>query len=320
MNTFSFDGQKVSSMSLEDFLQSGRIVDASSADDSSTWDTPHQFLTLIQTMLKEWNCPFHFDLVYVSSKGAEYLADPLDRDKPKDELRRWAFKTLVTRVLLYEKSDVIPAPDYAPAIGIGFTEQGVAITIGTDVWVCRNMSIFGNKYIQSYGADALGFNDFRYELDSWIRDAEQIHRHNVKILNNLQGQMIDSVGGIQKLIGQLYLAREGRNTGIRMPAPLDKDELSEFAKRIFNDYPDLITINRQISLYDLYNVCTNILTHSEKNLHNKWLDLVEMGEFISEHYPILHEEPQQDIATDITPESEGPRDVTQNDVNNLQFD
>lgn len=269
---------------------SGRLVDPNVTDIEEIWYRPHEFFGLIQDLLKGLEMPYHFGPVYVSRKGSDYLADPLDKTSPRTDLKRWAFSTLVTRIQL-EAPDA-PEAEFVPAIGIGFTEQGVQVCIGTSVSVCSNMSIFGEYYMQSYGADKVDRKEMFNELYRWLRDVNNIQKENLRILTKLRGIAITSRGGIQKLIGQLSIARELHMAGFQAHAPLDKDEISDFQKRIIGQYGNLLEKDVPMELYELYNVCTNILTHSEKNLHNKWEDIFEMGEFICEHYDVFQEEPE----------------------------
>jgi len=285
--TFQFDDRKVASIDIEDFMMSGRLVDPNVMDIEDIWYKPHEFFEKIQSLLKEMEIPYRFGPVHVSRKGADYLADPMDKTSPRTDLKRWAFNTLITKIEL--KDIDAPEVDFNPAIGIGFVEQGVQICIGTNVSACSNMSIFGEYFMQSYGSEKMGMFEMFDELGKWLRNVVLIHKENVRILEKLRGIAITSRGGIQRLIGQLSIARELHMAGFDTPAPLDKDEISDFQKRIISQHGNLLERDFPMELYELYNICTNILTHSEKNLHNKWEDILKMGEFICEHYDVFEE-------------------------------
>lgn len=286
--TFQFDDRKVATLSLEEFMKSGRLVDPNITDLQEIWYKPHEFFEKIQNLLVNLEMKYSFGPVYVSKKGSDYLADPLDKTSPRTELKRWAFNTLVTRIELKDPEG--PETEFTPAVGIGFTELGVQVCIGTNVSVCGNMSIFGDYFVQSYGQNKLTMDQMFGEIVAWLLEVEKIHKQNLQILEKLRGIPITSRGGIQKLIGQLSLSRELLMAGYPSHAPLDKDEIGEMQKRLIHQYGNLLEIDRPMDLYELYNVCTNILTHSEKNLHNKWEDIFEMGEFIIEHYDVFEEE------------------------------
>lgn len=289
LTTFSFDERKVATLTLEQFMLSGRLEDPNKPEEERVWDKPHDFFVKIQEILTEMDIPFYFGDVFVSRKGADYLADPLQKNLPKTELKRWAFNTLVTRVVLVTPEQA-NLSDFNPAIGIGFTEQGVQVCLGTEVRVCSNMSIFGEYFIKSYGQNSMTMEQLFRELKVWLTDVDRIQKENIRILEKLTGIPITSKGGIQKLIGQLSLARELTMAGYPHPAPMDKDEIAEFQKRIIQAYGDVMANEHITDLCWLYNVCTNILTHSERNFHNKWEDVFKMGEFICEHYDVFEEE------------------------------
>ena len=236
--TFQFDGRKVATINLDQFMQSGRLVDPS-VDIEEIWYKPHEFFALITNLLEELNIEHVFGPVYVSQKGSDYLADPLDKTSPKTDLKRWAFSTLVTRINLVSP-DIADKVDFHPAIGIGFIEQGVQVCIGTNVTVCGNMSIFGEYFMQSYGSDKTDRVAMFDELRRWLLDVNHIHAENMRIIGVLNGIPINSKGGIQKLIGQLSLARELQLAGYDAHAPLDKDEIAEFQKRIISQYGNLL--------------------------------------------------------------------------------
>lgn len=288
VNSFQFDDRKIATLSLEQFMLSGRLEDPNKPEEERVWDKPHDFFVKVQDILNEMKIPFHFGDIYVSRKGADYLSDPLQKNVPKTELKRWAFSTLVTRIVL-DTPEQANLRDFNPAIGIGFTEQGVQVCLGTEVRVCSNMSIFGDYFIKSYGQDGMAMTDMFAEMVKWLEEVDKIQKENIRILEKLKGIMITSRGGIQRLIGQLSLARELTMAGWPHHAPMDKDEIADFQKRVISKYGDLIDENRTMDLCELYNICTNILTHSERNLHNKWEDVFEMGEFICEHYDVFEE-------------------------------
>ena len=156
--------------------------------------------------------------------------------------------------------------------------------------------------MQSFGKDKMEMDDMFIELKKWLQEIDDIQRENLRILQKLRGITITSRGGIQKLIGQLSIARELHMAGFGAHAPLDKDEISDFQKRIIAKYENLLEQEISMDLYELYNVCTSILTHSEKNLHNKWEDIFEMGEFIIEHYDVFREDVELEIEPPQAPE------------------
>lgn len=280
MTEFSFDDQKVSSLPLSDFMASGSIVPVrmGMTQTARKWDSPHIFFDNVLNVLTQKGIRYQLDPVYVSSEQAQYFAEGGRENDPQNELQRWSFKRLVARILLGEDAS------FNPAIGLGFNEHGMEMTMGTDVWVCRNMSIFGNILARSYGRDKLGMNEFHNKLNEWLDDTWKIHEYNMRILNTLGGMTITSRNGLQRLVGQLLIAQRAVYAKIPMHAPMNGSELNEFTTRLINSNPDLVTQDIDMNLYDVYNVATNILTHSENNLKEKWTDINEMGEFMMQEF------------------------------------
>ena len=92
---------------------------------------------------------------------------------------------------------------------------------------------------------------------------------------------------LQKMVGLLHLNATAKNMNQKVIAPLNQTQVNDFSKQIITmiDTGKIdVESENVINIDDLYQIGTNILTHSQTNLEYKWDRVNDLGNFFEKHY------------------------------------
>jgi hypothetical protein len=236
----------------------------------------YELIETIITMLTINNLKFDMGDIYTSKSDTVRIMK-LDPDKI-GLLESWMFQRLVTKIDIHSND-----ANYTPSIGIGYNINGMTIAVGTNVRVCSNMSIFGNKLIQSYGNNAIHELDkFKELVNTWITNIPEIHKTNLAIFEGLKEVSIDPVIEMRNLIGDLEMdAVRAAYIDTKHPAALNIGQVSQLSKDIM--LADLEG-NKMFTAYELYNCCTSLLVPNRTDIANIWQDNATIGKYFCRRY------------------------------------
>jgi hypothetical protein len=243
-----------------------------------------QFIDTINAMLDGESIVKGTPEIFVSRSDSNYDDRVAAAYNIPYTLSAWFFNRLVCRIPLMPDG----VGDYNPNIAIGYNDKGITLAYGVNVRICSNMSIFGGKLLKTYDK-GLPFSRMLELFGAWLKDAQELYHNDLAIMQRMKTTYLeDTRSELQKMIGRLHLAATARNMGNKeILAPLDQTQVNAFSNQILTavgagdinlDNPD------NLNVYDLYNIGTNILTHSQSNLEYKWERISAMGQFMEENY------------------------------------
>jgi len=163
-------------------------------------------------------------------------------------------------------------------IGLSYNDRGVALAFGTNIKVCSNMTIIGAKnMIYSYGPNKVPFDKFMELAQKNINELDETFKFYNETIMSLKGKLATK-DDLFNIIGKLeHLAVQNAYVDTKIAAPLNIGETSSFTKELIKANAFGNEIN---TLWDVFNVGTAVLTHSELNVHNKWQSLAAFGNFM----------------------------------------
>ena len=249
------------------------------------------FETILERLDKR-NVPAEVDTLYISKGG---ITQPKQRevDMRKDLNTRFdTHGTIVRNVVGRIQLGGDFANEYNNmSFGIGYNKQGIQLCMGTNIKICKNMSIFGGKYMYNYGAGSVPFQKMEELLTAWISQLPEITEENLRILQNMQAYELEAQKAVRLLLGDLHMkAVEAAYLDSSVEAPFNIGQLSQFSKK-------LIPFARQeerVSLYEVYNHGTEILTH-QQTLENRWEDVSSFGDFIVDSFELIPKNEKQEM-------------------------
>lgn len=241
-----------------------------------------QFIDMVNDILVNKGMEVTTPEIYVSKSDSHYDDKMAAALGLPNTLEAWFFDRLICRINMpYEG-------DYNPSVAIGYNARGLALAYGTNVRICQNMSIFGDKFLRTYDS-GLPFNRMMELFVGWINEFQKHFEYDMAILQRMKNTYLgNTLPELQKMIGTLHLLATEKNMGAKVLAPLNQTQVNEFSRKVLEMGADgkinLSNDENVISMHDLYNIGTQILTHSQTNLEYKWDKVSEMGAFFETHY------------------------------------
>jgi hypothetical protein len=128
------------------------------------------------------------DPIYISARHAARIKfSPEEIINPKEPcpIERLNIQRLVTRMRV-EQFTTIGGDKFNPAFGISYTDKGIEVVFGTNVWACQNMNIFGTDRWSTYGSNKLHFEDFKTLVKDKLRTWGDSYERNLDTILKLQ--------------------------------------------------------------------------------------------------------------------------------------
>lgn len=283
--TFRFEEKQNSSIiSLEDLRQTREVLKNHKGKLPTTRPLEHiQFIEMVNEMLVSKNISVGEPEIYVAKSDSHYENKIAAAHGIPQVLDAWLFERLICRIPFIGDD----TSDYNPSVAIGYNLRGLALAFGVNVRVCQNMSIFGEKFLKTYD-EGLPFGRMMELFKSWIDSNQEHYEHDLGILQRMKNTYLGNTKEeLQKMVGLLHMNATARNMGQKILAPLNQTQVNDFSRQIIQmsdegridmEAPEVISIN------DLYQIGTNILTHSQTNLEYKWDRVSDIGNFFETYY------------------------------------
>lgn len=262
-------GENSKVISLEDL---SRTLTAEDFGKSKKVVNHFDIIPQIEEMLKEAGLKLSDKEIIISKAGLKILPK---LDPNKESLIDAALvKNLVASFNIADYNN----DEMNMRIGLSYNERGIAVAFGTNIKVCSNMTIMGAKnMIYSYGPKKVPFDKMIELIEKNIQEMDQSWKYYNEVFEKLKGKIATSQD-LYTIIGKLQKLAVANNyiNGVNS-SPLNISETSSFTKELLLAGAFENEIN---TLWDIFNVGTEILTHSDMNIPNKWQSLADFGDFI----------------------------------------
>ena len=283
--TFKKD-ERVKSLTLHELKATKSLLDCMAKLPKARPEPHHVFIEQIGNMLTTNNLPHTLSDITVAKSESNLF--PTEKKEWKNALRQWIFGQLIATFQLDSPNQL-----YNPAIAIGYNSKGIDVAFGTNVAACKNMSIFGDNLCSTYGVNRMPYEKMIEVLTKWMGETEEKFIETNKILNKMLSVELPVDKAVPELIGNLHIqAIKHAYINQSLFTPLNVGQVSNFTTRIIKHFDEkeekeeVLSLEKTISLYDLYNIGTNILTHSAENTRNKWECVQGFGNFMVEKFQL----------------------------------
>jgi len=92
---------------------------------------------------------------------------------------------LVTRIGLKDHEIEAAGEKLIPCFAIAYSDDGIEVSFGSNVWMCANMNIFGSTIYRTYGKDKVSFEDLQQAVLGQINTFSSRHEQNSNIVKAL---------------------------------------------------------------------------------------------------------------------------------------
>jgi len=240
-----------------------------------------QFIESIAELLDKNNISFMPSPIYIGKSESKKIVqlDPDNIGLPESFL----FNRVVTKFNM--TSPDYSKQEYNTSIAIGYNEKGIQVALGTNVRICSNMCIFGNRLIFTYGNNRMPYDKFTMAITQYINDLPYIAEDNFTILENMMSLPINK-NDIIKSIGDIHISAVN-GTYFGGDSPFNIGQVSNFTQTILKLFPKFIDNDNFESisnLYDFYNIGTHILHPQRAELHDVWKRVTDWSNYITNRF------------------------------------
>ena len=163
-------------------------------------------------------------------------------------------------------------------IAISYNKAGVAMSMGANVQICSNMSIFGGQMVCNYGQSSMPMMRMLEIMASWIQNMKILRERDLAIHKFLRETVIDPVKEVDEVIGNLHKLVEMNLRDNKVIAPLSHSRIHDIQRGMIENKSAQMT-----SAYDFFMAATNVSTH-QNVIENRLPNTSALGLYFQNRY------------------------------------
>lgn len=222
----------------------------------------HVFIDKLLDFAKEANVKASVGQILASVKHIEKISESEAESKGLDQdlAENTSVRVLIGRIDL---GDTEQQKLWNLAIGFMYHEKGIEVSIGTNISICANMTIFGETtHYKNHGRNGIEMSDMFKEIQNWFSNLEHFDTANSELLQRMAAIDINWFITGNEFIGDCLRRAVRKNYHKGEPFALNVSQVSKMASYMI-EQEDKINSGEfgNGTLYHLYNAGTYILTH-----------------------------------------------------------
>lgn len=227
-------------------------------------------------MLEKVGQPHTIEPVLVSRADSKKL--PLLGGIVEGDPQQWVMRRMIAKInLAGDFSD----KESQSSIAISYDKRGITMAFGETVRVCENLSIFGDTVMTTIGKGqyATGFVSMMQLIEKWINERQRIREHNLEIFGKLKEVQIPKEDALSNIFGKMLKMAARQYHQKDADSFITISDVTGIVQEYAKTYP-VDDDNAPVSGWELYNMGTQILTHSVTNIPEKIMRTNIFGKFI----------------------------------------
>ena len=227
----------------------------------------------IYDMLEKSKLKFEMGPIYATSGGASAFPGVTKLPILEEQFGTGALQAHILRRMITSFNILKgETEDTTQSIAVAYHQQGVQIAFGPNVKICRNQCIYGsgNRH-QTFGDDKLGLEALLQVISDWILNYDELRKRDLIILDNMKSIMLN-YNSVCDVIGELNLYRVAKDQlRIRSEYILQQNQIGDLSTRYLSflkTSDNKLDYGKVLSLYDFYNMCTEMYTPEHTDLPN----------------------------------------------------
>lgn len=171
--------------------------------------------------------------------------------------------------------------EFGSTIAFSYSEAGIEISLGANVWDCTNYNIFGQYRVSTFGSKKTNFDQMLELFEKWIMRVPQFFNEvGDKIARLRHIQINENIA--QKFFGQLFMDAVHQNYDPKFIAPLNQSQVAATVRNYLRNETDIHT------MWDVCNAGTEAL-HIYRNDFGSVLQSIEAYNDRVEQFSLSHE-------------------------------
>ncbi len=173
-------------------------------------------------------------------------------------------------------------------IALAYHQDGIQAAIGPCVKICHNQCILSaDRLISTYGKDKVSIEELFNIIDLWLRDFHTDMHFDRERIEKMKARIL-TPDEILKMIGLLQITRvahdcKDKSISSKVKAyPLNQGQISMFTE-------DLLKLQQkqdQISIWDMYNIATNLYKPGRTDIPVILPQNAIMADMMAEHWGV----------------------------------
>ncbi len=259
-------------------------------DECNTGNTPcngithYQLWCEIASLMEKRNIKYQIEPIAATDSKNKVMPGvsilPAMEDKyGKKSIQSHLLRRVIGKITLPEYSD----QENGSGLAINFHQQGIDIAYGMNVWVCGNLSIFGDTIIYTYGKGSVPLSKLLEIISDWTYQMGDFRNTDISVVNHLRDRYLDHQIAVPSLVGKLaMMAVKSAYLDSRLIAPLNIGQVSTFTKNLLTKHENVL--QQDISAWDLMNLATDIIKPGKMNAQEILHQSHAIGNFFTEEY------------------------------------
>ena len=285
MNTFNFQENKIEVLSLDTLKRTYKENDVYGNPLKGLYH--FSVINQIADICKAHNLTFEIEEIFATNnKSAQFpgvsILPQVEERHGAGAVEAHILRRVYTTINIFDGAD----EEMTTNIAIAYHQDGLQIAFGPTVKICHNLCIMGaNRTFSNFGKSKVSNDEIFQSVENWISDFGNYREADTRIIREMK-KISCSKDDVFRIIGMLTAIRVGYDNGIgeiknRFNAyPLNQSQISQFTA----DYLNFENGRSNVSLWDVYNLATELYKPGTTDIPNIIPQSVALIETLKENY------------------------------------
>ncbi len=288
MNTFDFQNNKLEVLTLEELKRTYKENDVYGNPLKGLYH--FDVINRAAEICKAQNLTFEVEEIFATNnKSAQFpgvsILPQVEERHGTGAIEAHILRRVYTTINIFDGAD----EELTTNIAIAYHQDGVQVAFGPTVKVCHNLCIMGaDRTFSNYGKTKVSNDEIFKSVENWLSDFGNYREADSRIIREMK-KIPCSKDDVFKIIGMLTAIRVGYDNNIgdiksKLNAyPLNQSQISQFTE----DYLHFSQIRSNTSLWDIYNLATELYKPGTTDIPNIIPQSVAMMEVLKENYNLF---------------------------------
>jgi hypothetical protein len=230
-------------------------------------------LERIKDMIEKSGIEYQMQPIYATSGGASAFPGvtritALEEKYGVGSLQSHVLRRMITAFNLLKGETA----ETSQSIAVAYHQQGIQVAFGPNIKICRNQCIYGSSNrFQTFGDNKMNLEDLLTKVYYWLGNYDELRKRDLAILDGMKN-IILSYANVCDLIGELNLYRVAKDQlRLRPEYILQQNQIGDLSVRYLEFLKvkdNKLDYNKSLSLYEFYNMCTEMYKPEHTDLPN----------------------------------------------------
>lgn len=288
MNTFNFQENKIEVLNLETLKRTYKENDVYGNPQKGIYH--FSVINQIADICRAKNMTFEIEEIFATNnKSAQFpgvsILPQVEERLGVGAVEAHILRRVYTTINIFDGAD----EELTTNIAIAFHQDGVQVAFGPTVKICHNLCIMGaDRTFSNYGKNKVSNDEIFRSVENWISNFGNYREADTRIIREMK-KIPCSKDDVFKIIGMLTAIRVGYDNSIGNirtnfnAYPLNQSQISQFTE----DYLRFEQTNSNITLWDVYNLATELYKPGTTDIPNIIPQSVALMETLKENYNLF---------------------------------